>query len=254
MIGQTHRIGSWQFDAATATLRHAGVEKSLEDRSARVLELLCRRRGETVSKDELLREVWQGRIVSPNSVAIVIGDLRRALGDDPTQPAHIVTVGKRGYRLTPTPEQPAPGTSRSTRRAVGVVIATIVMLVAALALRERAATPVDLAVAPVRNETGQARYDDLARSLTAVVTDCAVRFRGVRVLSGDAALPDRRIVYLNSRLILWNGAPELAITATDASSHSVLWSGFAKGDSGNLARDTAERLDGLQERLARRAR
>jgi DNA-binding winged helix-turn-helix (wHTH) protein len=91
------RMGEWEFDPGAAVLRRDGTEAPLEDRCARVLAVLCRRRGEVVGKDELLAEVWHGRAASPNSVAIVIGDLRRALGEEPGQPVLLVTVGKRGY-------------------------------------------------------------------------------------------------------------------------------------------------------------
>ncbi len=254
MSGKMHKMGSWQFDPEAAILRQGSLEKSLEDRSGRVLEVLCRRRGEVVSKDNLLGEVWQGRTVSANSVAIVIGDLRRILGDSPSEPAHIVTVGKRGYRLTPAPEDVVPETPRGQRWGLPLAFAAALILAGAATMyfREHRATPVELVVVPTRNETGQAQYDYLARSLTAVVTDRAVRFQGVRVVSSDgSAPPHARRVSLNSRLIIWNGTPELAITATDGSSHSVLWSTFATGDLGNLVRDAASKLDALQGRLTK---
>jgi hypothetical protein len=84
------------------------------------------------------------------------------------------------------------------------------------------------------------------------MTDRAVRFHGVRVLSTEgSAPPQSRRISLNSRLIIWNGAQELGVTATDTSNHSVLWSTFATGRSGNLARDAASKLDALQGRLDR---
>jgi hypothetical protein len=61
---------------------------NLEDRAARTLELLCRRRGEVVSKAELIDAVWGGRSISANSVAVVIGDLRKAIEEDAHAPVH----------------------------------------------------------------------------------------------------------------------------------------------------------------------
>src|SRR5688572_22055096 len=93
------RIGDWTFDPAAGELTRGGERRRLEDRAARTLALLCRRRGEVVSHGEIAAEVWNGRTVSPNSLPVVIADLRRALDDDARAPRFIETVAKRGYRL-----------------------------------------------------------------------------------------------------------------------------------------------------------
>lgn len=80
------------------------VERKVMD----VLALLAERQGEVVSKEELIRRVWEGRFVSDDVVWRSVGELRRALGD-----GFIETIPKRGYRLalTPalTPRPPLPG-------------------------------------------------------------------------------------------------------------------------------------------------
>src|SRR2546430_2002138 len=101
-------IGDWRFHAGEDELRRPGERRKLEHRAARTLELLCGRRGEVVSREAILEAVWQGRAVSPNSVAIVISDLREALGDDARSPRHIETVAKRGYRLHAEAAAPKP--------------------------------------------------------------------------------------------------------------------------------------------------
>src|SRR5688572_15094447 len=93
------RIGDWTFDPAAGELRRGAERRRLEDRAARTLALLVRRRGEVVSQAEIAAEVWNGRTVSPNSLPVVIADLRRALDDDAREPRFIETVAKRGYRL-----------------------------------------------------------------------------------------------------------------------------------------------------------
>jgi TolB-like protein/DNA-binding winged helix-turn-helix (wHTH) protein len=71
----------------------------VEPKVMAVLTCLAGRRGEVVSKEELVREVWEGRYVSDDVVWRCIGELRRALGDDARQPVLIETIPKRGYRL-----------------------------------------------------------------------------------------------------------------------------------------------------------
>ena len=101
-------IGRWRFDAALGSLSDGSEVHRLELRAAATLAVLCRRRGEVVTRQELLGEVWQGRAVSPNSVAVVIADLRRHLGDDAKAPVLLLTLAKRGYRLAPEPIATAP--------------------------------------------------------------------------------------------------------------------------------------------------
>lgn len=73
----------------------------VEPRVMDVLVLLAGRAGAVVSKEELVREVWEGRFVSDDVVWRSIRELRRALGDA----TWIQTIPKRGYRLQ-VPEPP----------------------------------------------------------------------------------------------------------------------------------------------------
>lgn len=255
MAKQEHLIGRWRFDPDEAVLRSEGAERRLEDRAARALELLCARRGEIVSKDELLDGIWGGRVVSANSVAIVIGDLRRALDDDPRAPVHIVTITKRGYRLAAAVATAAHEVDRPLRRRMRIRLASAAVVAAAMGLligsHLMAPAPVELVLEPTRNETGRADYDALARALDAAVTDRVAHFHGVRTLSAPPASSGGERLVLSSRLIMWNGAPELAMTATDMRTHAVVWSAFAAGPAGDLARAAGSRLSTLQDRLAR---
>ena len=77
----------------------SGVEIDLSRREFDVLELLVRRAGEVVSKDQLLDGVWEFDFAGdPNIVEVYVGRLRRKL-DEPFGTAHITTVRGAGYRL-----------------------------------------------------------------------------------------------------------------------------------------------------------
>src|SRR5262249_23027607 len=52
-----------------------------------------------VSKDDLLREVWDGRIVSESAVTTRINAVRRALGDDGTAQRLVRTFIGKGVRF-----------------------------------------------------------------------------------------------------------------------------------------------------------
>src|SRR6266550_3764475 len=122
-----HRIGGWEFSPATGELRRRTDVRRLEPRAAKALQLLCEANGELVSQEELIAGVWHGRALSENSVAVVIGQLRRALDDDAREPRLIETIPKRGYRLRPTEE--SSGTVQKGRTAVMIAIAGLVLLI-----------------------------------------------------------------------------------------------------------------------------
>jgi TolB-like protein len=57
-----------------------------------------------VSHDELVRSVWDGRSVSPETISQRIKLLRDALSDDPYNPRYLALVRGQGYRLLPQVE------------------------------------------------------------------------------------------------------------------------------------------------------
>jgi len=75
----------------------ADLPVDVERRALEVLIYLLRHAGEVVTKDELLREVWAGRITVDKVLPNAINKLRRALGE--TNASHISTQARIGYRL-----------------------------------------------------------------------------------------------------------------------------------------------------------
>lgn len=119
-----------------------------------LLVFLAQRRGDVVSRDELLSALWPGVVVGDNALTQVVTKLRRALGDTAREPAYIEAIAKRGYRLIaavgppgreePPPREPAasgpgapPGAS-SRRRVVAGAAAVALAAAAALWLARRA--------------------------------------------------------------------------------------------------------------------
>jgi DNA-binding winged helix-turn-helix (wHTH) protein len=250
-MGEAYRIGEWDFDVAEGVLRGPDGSHRLEHRAARVLAMLCRHRGGLVTQAELLAEVWDGRVVADNSIAIVIGDLRRALGEDARSAHHIVTIPKRGYRLE-SPEPPAqivgrPKAAPAWLRA-GIIVLGLGLLagLAALGWRERS-PPITLAVERVRNETGSATFAPMSRALDGVIVNQLSGARGLAVIdASDRHAPGVRLV---PRLTLWDGAPALSLRAIDERDGRVVWATIAEASASRIARVTAGKLDDLKRRL-----
>ena len=91
--------GDLRFDPGTRRAWRADVEVDLTAREASLLEFLLRRRGDVVSKREILDHVWDYSFEGdPNIVEVYIGHLRNKL-DRPFGRATLETVRGAGYRL-----------------------------------------------------------------------------------------------------------------------------------------------------------
>jgi len=245
----THNIGAWTFEPGTNELRREGERRRLEHRAAATLELLCRRPGEIVTTEDILAQVWNGRAISPNSVPVVISDLRQALEDDARSPRFIETLPKRGYRLMV--ERPAdPRTPPSARRfhpALLTLIALLFALGAALAYVTLARpNPPVLVVRPVKNVTGNRAYDPLANASSAVLMTEAEQLSGVQVFRGSS--PRRDAVILESILIVWDGRPEVMMAAQRAGG-PVLWTGMTMRGEQRIPYGLALEMHRLGQRL-----
>ena len=103
--GSRKKIQTWDFedisvDFTKARLIRKGKQIDLSERECRLLQHLIESRGEVVTRDELLEEVW-GYEAPPmtRTVDVHISWLRQKLEDDPANPRFIVTVHGQGYRF-----------------------------------------------------------------------------------------------------------------------------------------------------------
>ena len=94
------RFGTVEVNPASRVVTKDGVQIPLTPKALDLLLALLKRNGAVASRIELLREVWghQADVVT-RTVDIHIAELRRKLEDDASEPKHIITVWKAGYRL-----------------------------------------------------------------------------------------------------------------------------------------------------------
>lgn len=91
------RFNECIFDGRSLALTVAGTVVKLERKQLEVLFYLLQHAGEVVTKQELLDEVWAGRILSDAVLTKTMARLRQGLGDE--SQAIIKTVHGYGYRL-----------------------------------------------------------------------------------------------------------------------------------------------------------
>ena len=90
-------FGEFEFDPASGEISRGTECANLRPRTAAVLAHLAAHPRQLVTKDELLKQVWMDLVVTENSLAQCIGEIRKALGD--AQESVLKTVPKRGYVL-----------------------------------------------------------------------------------------------------------------------------------------------------------
>jgi tetratricopeptide (TPR) repeat protein len=85
----------FQVDARTRVLYRDGEIEHIPPRTVEVLLALLERRGEIVTKQDLLRRVWPDTVVEEGNLSVHVSLLRKTLGGA----APIETLARRGYRI-----------------------------------------------------------------------------------------------------------------------------------------------------------
>ncbi|WP_186308652.1 ATP-binding protein [Paraburkholderia sp. BCC1885] len=91
------RIGSLDIDLEHRQLLRDGAQLRVGSRAFDVLTVLIEARGELVSKNDLLRQVWPNTIVEENNLHVHLCRLRSLLGESR---GLLQTISGRGFRLT----------------------------------------------------------------------------------------------------------------------------------------------------------
>jgi DNA-binding winged helix-turn-helix (wHTH) protein len=89
--------GDWALDAETRQLVRGGDAVHLSPKAFDLLTTLLRERPRVLSKAELRRRIWPDTCVSETGLAVLVTELRSALGDEARRPRYIRTVHRHGY-------------------------------------------------------------------------------------------------------------------------------------------------------------
>lgn len=107
------RLGTLEVRPALRQLaRDDGSEEVLEPRVMQVLVALARAEGAIVSRDDLTRSCWEGRVVGEDAINRVVSRLRRAAEGIGQGSFRIETITKVGYRLLREGDAATPGIRR----------------------------------------------------------------------------------------------------------------------------------------------
>src|SRR6185369_14066410 len=90
-------FAEFELDGERRDLLKGGEPVALNSKTLDLLLALVERRGEVLTKDELLERVWPGQFVEEGNLSVHISGLRKALGEKKKDHNFIVTVPGRGY-------------------------------------------------------------------------------------------------------------------------------------------------------------
>ena len=135
MAADPVRFDEFELDLRGYQLRRSGRTLKLERVPMEVLCLLVERRGQLVTREEIIEKLWGKNVFldTDNAINTAIRKIRQVLKDDSEQPRFIQTVTGRGYRFigqisevvvpsaqAPAQEQPASSSPGTTGAATGI--------------------------------------------------------------------------------------------------------------------------------------
>jgi two-component system alkaline phosphatase synthesis response regulator PhoP len=98
--GDVYRFGGVVVDLRRAEVTRGGVPVDLSAREFKLLRHFIAHRGATLSRDELLADVWgYGETPLTRTVDVHVAGLRQKLEANPRSPEFIVTVHGLGYKF-----------------------------------------------------------------------------------------------------------------------------------------------------------
>jgi DNA-binding winged helix-turn-helix (wHTH) protein/tetratricopeptide (TPR) repeat protein len=227
------RFATFELDPSKSELRQRGDLVRLAPQPLKVLEILARRAGEVVTRQEIREHVWCGEtfVDFEQGLNFCIRQVREALGDTADAPRFIETLPRRGYRfLMPVKavehEQPA----KMTR----LIVLPFTML------RPDAETEfLAFSLPDALTATLAGLESVVVRSSSA-----AARFVGVAADPKHVAREADVDVVVTGMLLRAGGDVRVTTQLADASTGTLLWSNIAQAPLGDLFR--------LQDELTRR--
>jgi TolB-like protein/Flp pilus assembly protein TadD len=105
---ETFRFGPFHLIPAQRELLFDGAPVGLGSRAFDLLLALVTRHGQLLGKDELMAEVWPGKVVEENNLQAHISALRKILARDVDGLRYLQTAPGRGYRFLANVEHVQP--------------------------------------------------------------------------------------------------------------------------------------------------
>jgi two-component system alkaline phosphatase synthesis response regulator PhoP len=96
-----YRFNQIELDFKKFEAKKKGKKLKLTPLQFRLLKLLIQKKGEVLSRDEFLDEIWgiDDVFISFRTIDSHIANIRKKIEDDPSHPAHILNIRGIGYKF-----------------------------------------------------------------------------------------------------------------------------------------------------------
>lgn len=165
MTAERYRVGDLLVDAAAGSVTRRDRRLDLPPLSFALLLSLVRHAPETVRRQELIGEVWNGAFVNDEALSQRVRLLRDSLTDDAAQPHYVASVRGWGYRMVAAVERLGAARAGDTT----------------------------IAVLPFANLAGNAADDPLCEGLAEAIIDSLTRVEGLRVIARTSSFAVNRL-------------------------------------------------------------
>jgi len=168
------RFDGFAMDLTRRVLLRGETPVALRPRSFELLACLARNAGRVVTKDELMAAVWPGVVVTDESLARCVSDIRAALGDGAQ---HLVkTVPRRGYVFAAPTRHGGAAAKPHRRWKTWMPAAVALLLVLGAGLWATGwhggvgVPPLSIVVLPLASRNGDPQQAYLAEAVTQEIT------------------------------------------------------------------------------------
>jgi DNA-binding winged helix-turn-helix (wHTH) protein/tetratricopeptide (TPR) repeat protein len=194
MTSDLFRFQDFELDRNAYELRRSGQSVRLERIPYELLSLLVERRGQLVTREEIIERIWGKDVFhdTEHGINTAIRKIRQALHDDPEVPRFVLTVPGRGYRFVAPVEKVEPAVAagppvalgleksplveRPRRRGHSRILIPAVLFLLAIGVtaffhfhRVQALSEKDtIVIADFANSTGEAVFDDTLKQALSV--------------------------------------------------------------------------------------
>ena len=167
------------LDTEQFRLSLSGEPVPIEPQVFDLLVYLIANRNRVIPRDELLDNLWKGKIVTDATLGVRLKDVRKAIGDSGDRQAYIKTIRGRGYQFVGEVDESPTETAETTTQAG--------------ATEANAPSPYQpsVVVLPLTNQGRNSDDDYFVDSLTDDITVNLSHYRELLVIDHHSAIADR---------------------------------------------------------------
>lgn len=221
-----YRFDHFTLDIDRGILLEGGRDAPIEPRAFKLLALLVTHHDRIVTKDEIVENVWDGRIVSDAAIATVIKTTRKVLSDDGVGQKYLRTIRGRGVRFVGTlvPSLAAEARKPETDHAQPAPVQT--------------ASRPTIAILPFQMVGYSETFSAIADAIPAELISCLSRLRWLAVVSRGSTFrfretePDLATIHaalgakycLTGLVEIFGSVIAVSVELSDTRSQDVVWS------------------------------